>query len=110
MGSDRLWEAERTEKGRCVEESWEECQDGEEVELGHDEELGGVEVVPVTELVSENGFDLFGFRLLDQCVKDDNVFALRSVSLEATSDGVRTHGSPKKYALEWELRLEPSIS
>ena len=83
-GSNRLWETERTEKGWRVEESWEECQDGEEVELGHEKELGGVEVIPVTELMRENGFDLFGFRLLDQCVKDDNVFALQSVSLEKT--------------------------
>jgi hypothetical protein len=80
------------------------------VELGHEEKLGRVEVVPVTQLVRKNGFDLFGFRLLDQCVKNDNVFALQSVSIEITSNNLRTQGSPKKYALEWELRFEPSIS
>ena len=69
-----------------------------------------MEVVPVTKLMRENGFDLFGFRLLDQRVKNDNVFTLQGVSIEITADNVRTQGSPKKYALEWELRFEPSIS
>lgn len=31
------------------------------MELGHEEELGGVEVIPVTKLMRENGFDFFGF-------------------------------------------------
>jgi len=62
--SDRLRETEGTEKRRRVEESGEECHDGEEVELGHEEELCRVQVVPVTKLMRENGFNLFGFGCL----------------------------------------------
>lgn len=80
------------------------------MELGYKEELGGVEVIPVTKFMRDDGFDSFGFSLLDQCVKNYNVFALQNVSLEITSDNAHTQGSPKKYALEWELRFEPSIS
>jgi len=58
----------------------------------------------------ENGFNLFGFGLLDQGVKNDNVFALECVSSETKMGDMHTQGSPKKYALEWELRFEPSIS
>jgi len=58
------------------------------MELGHEEELGGVEVVPVTKFMRDDGFDLFGFSLLDQCVKNDNVFAPRKS--EKVSIGMRT--------------------
>lgn len=40
-----------------MEESREESEDGEDVELGYDHHFGGMEVVPVTELVCEDGFD-----------------------------------------------------
>jgi hypothetical protein len=66
------------------------------MELGHEEELGGVEVVPVAKFMCYDGFDLIGLSLLDQRVKNDNVFTLQNVSLETTLDDVRTQGSPKK--------------
>ena len=66
------------------------------MELGHEEELGGVVVIPVTKFMRDNGFDSFGFSLFDQCVKNNNVFALQNVSQEITSDSVHTQGSPKK--------------
>lgn len=59
----------------------EEGEDGEDVELGNGHHLGGVHVVPVTELVCEDGFDFFGLALLDEGVEDDDVFGLFSCKL-----------------------------
>jgi hypothetical protein len=61
-----------------VQEGGEEREDGEDVELGDGHHLGGVHVVPVPELVREDGFDFFGFALLDEGVEDDDVFGLFS--------------------------------
>lgn len=78
----------------------EEREDGEDVELGDTEQLGGVHVVPVTELVSEDGFDFFGFALFDESIKDDDVFTLkRCVSVKRWDERrgeEPTHGRPKK--------------
>lgn len=54
-----------------------EREDGEDVELGDAEELGGVHVIPVTELVCEDGFDFVGFALFDEGIEDDDVLALK---------------------------------
>lgn len=51
------------------------------MELRNEEKFGRVEVVPVTELMGEDGFDFLGLRLLDQGVKDDNVLALPKIEL-----------------------------
>lgn len=59
-----------------MQEGREEREDGEHVELRHGEHLGGVEVVPVAQLVRKDGLDLVGLALLDQRVEDDDVFAL----------------------------------
>ena len=58
-----------------------EREDGEYVDLGDAEELGGVHVVPVAELVREDRFDLVWLAFLDEGVKDDDVFALRGAVL-----------------------------
>ena len=37
--SNGLWEAEGTEERRCAKKSWEECEDGKEVELRNEEKF-----------------------------------------------------------------------
>lgn len=75
-----------------------EGENGENVDLGDQKQLGGVHVVPVTEFMGEDGFDFVGFAFFDEGIKDDDVFAL----VGGVSDGMgmgwkkRTHGRPKK--------------
>ncbi len=59
-----------------VEEGREECENGENVKLGNGHELAGVQVIPVSELVSEHSFNFFRFGLLNECIENHNMFAL----------------------------------
>ena len=70
-----------------------EREDGEHVHLGDAEQLGRVHVIPVTEFVREDGFDFVGLALLDEGIKDDDVFALRGGErgLRNGPDGESTH-------------------
>jgi len=52
LGSNFLGEVEGPEERRCMQESGEEGQDREDVELGNGHHLCGVEVVPVAEFMS----------------------------------------------------------
>ena len=52
------------------------------MELRNKKKFCRVEVVPVTQFMSEDSFDFLGLRLFDQGVKDDNVFALPKIELE----------------------------
>ena len=52
------------------------------MELRNQEKFCRVEVVPVAQFMGEDSFDFIGLRLLDQGVKDDNVFALPRIQLE----------------------------
>ena len=40
-----------------------------------------MEVIPVTKLMGEDGFDFLRLRLLDQGVKDDDVLTLPEIEL-----------------------------
>jgi hypothetical protein len=79
--SHGLWEAEGAKKRRRVEKSREESEDGEEVELGHEKKFRRVKVIPVPKLMGENSLNFLGLGLLNQGVKDDNVFALTKSQL-----------------------------
>jgi len=69
-----------------------EREDAKDVDLGNAQKLCGVHVVPVTELVRKDGFDLVGFALLDERVKDDDVFALGALSvMDWDGTGWRTY-------------------
>ena len=77
-----------------MKERGEEREDGENVQLGDGEQLRGVHVVPVTQLVgwsasqravnrveqvetrTEDGLDFLGLALFDERVEYDDVFAL----------------------------------
>jgi len=72
---DLFCEVEGAQEGWGVQEGWEEGKDGEDMELGDGHHLGGVKVVPVAEFVGQDSLDLFRLVLLDECVKDDDVFA-----------------------------------
>lgn len=61
-----------------MQERREQCEDGEDVDLRDDHLLQGVVVVPVSEFVRKNCFNLFGLGLLDEGVKDDNVLTLKT--------------------------------
>ena len=78
---NRPREIKRANKLRRVQKRGKEREDGEYVDLGDAEELGGVHVVPVAELVREDRFDLVWLAFLDEGVKDDDVFALRGAVL-----------------------------
>ena len=71
-----LGEVEGAQNWRRVHEGREQCENGEEVELGNKQELGRVHVVPVTKLVCQDSFDFFRLALLDERVKDDDMFGL----------------------------------
>ena len=76
LGGDRLGKVERAQKRWGMQERGEQREDGEGVHLRDDHLLQGVVVVPVAKFMSEDGLDLLGLGLLDERVKDDNVFAL----------------------------------
>lgn len=46
------------------------------MDLGDHHELHRVGVLPVSQFVREDGFELSGFRFLDERVEEDDVFAL----------------------------------
>jgi len=68
-------EIKGTYKLRRVQKGGKEREDTKDVDLGDAEELGGVHVVPVTEFVGEDGFDLVWFAFFDEGIKDDDMFA-----------------------------------
>jgi hypothetical protein len=52
-------------------------------------------------VLTEDGFYLFSFALLDQRIEDDDVFALQKHerASQVMGENAITHGRPKKYAL-----------
>lgn len=60
-----------------MQECWEERKDGKDVKLRDTHKLRRVHVIPVTKLVCQNGLHLLRLALLDECVEDDDVLALR---------------------------------
>jgi hypothetical protein len=48
---DGFGKVKGTEEGRCMQEGWEECENGEDVQLGDGHHFCRVEVVPVPEFV-----------------------------------------------------------
>jgi hypothetical protein len=79
--SHGLWEAEGAKKRRRIEKSREESKDGEEMELGHEKQFCRVKEIPVSKLMGKDSLNLLGLRLLNQGVKDDNVFTLMKSEL-----------------------------
>jgi len=60
-----------------VDEDGEESEHVEQLRLREEEQLGRVSHFPVTQLVSKNSLDLFGVRLLNQGIVDDNLLLPR---------------------------------
>lgn len=62
-----------------MQERGKEREDGKDVDLGDEEEFGGMHMEPVAEFVSEDGFDVIGFAFFDEGVEDNDVLALWGV-------------------------------
>lgn len=56
-----------------VDEDGEKSEHVEQVHLRNEQQLGRVSHLPVTQLVSKNGLDLLGIRLLNQSIVDNNL-------------------------------------
>lgn len=52
FGRNRFREVERLQKRGCMHKGWEQCQNGEDVELRDKEKFCWVHVVPVTKFMS----------------------------------------------------------
>ncbi len=76
LSGNVFWEVKRAEDGWCVHERWEECEDGEDVDLRDEEKLCRVHVIPVPEFMGKDGFDLFWLALLNEGIEDHNMLAL----------------------------------
>ena len=62
-----------------MQERGKEREDGKDVDLGDEEEFGGMHVEPVAKFVSEDGFDVIGFTFFDEGVENNDVLALWGV-------------------------------
>lgn len=66
---------EGREDGWGVQERREECKDGEDVQLGDEEHLGGVHEVPMAKFMRQYGFNFLWLALLNEGIEDDDVLA-----------------------------------
>jgi len=69
------WKVERSEEPRGMNKGGKESEDRKDVGLGNNEKLGWVHIIPMAKFMSEDGFYLFSFALLDEGIEDDNMFA-----------------------------------
>lgn len=60
-----------------MQESWEQGEDGEDVDLRDGKKFGRVEVVPVAELMCEHSLNFFGLALLDERVEYNDMLSPR---------------------------------
>lgn len=84
-----------------MQERREEREHGKDVHLRDAQQLGRVHEIPVSKLVPEDRFHFLGLALLDERIKDNDVFALyrepvRTGWMRQDDERLRTQGRPKK--------------